>query len=139
MVSFAVIHHGKTDQSVSTNQTYNIRLTNNTFTCRNVSHCHRQQSFSGLPSPGRSHYTINYYYYYKQWMLSLTCKVSRIVQKFITFHYRSDNNKVYYLLSQSVIICQCYQTLQYFLQEFMPITQIIRMTDNLSKQVYHIA
>ena len=26
--------------------------------CRNVSHCHRQQSFSGLPSPGRSHYTI---------------------------------------------------------------------------------
>ena len=28
--------------------------------CRNVSHCHRQQSFSGLPSPGRSHYTIKY-------------------------------------------------------------------------------
>ena len=27
--------------------------------CRNVSHCHRQQSFSGLPSPGRSHYTID--------------------------------------------------------------------------------
>ena len=26
-----------------------------------VSHCHRQQSFSGLPSPGRSHYTINYF------------------------------------------------------------------------------
>ena len=26
--------------------------------CRNVSHCHRQQYFSGLPSPGRSHYTI---------------------------------------------------------------------------------
>ena len=26
--------------------------------CRNVSHCHRQQSFSGLPSPGRSHFTI---------------------------------------------------------------------------------
>ena len=23
--------------------------------CRNVSHCHTQQSFSGLPSPGRSH------------------------------------------------------------------------------------
>ena len=28
--------------------------------CRNVSHCHRQQSFSGLPSPGRSHYTIEW-------------------------------------------------------------------------------
>ena len=27
--------------------------------CRDVSHCHRQQSFSGLPSPGRSHYTID--------------------------------------------------------------------------------
>ena len=26
---------------------------------RNVSHCHRQQSFSGLPSSGRSHYTID--------------------------------------------------------------------------------
>ena len=25
----------------------------------NVSHCHRQQSYSGLPSPGRSHYTID--------------------------------------------------------------------------------
>ena len=49
------------------NQTYNIRLTNNTFTWlwwwlpRNVSHCHRQQSFSGLPSPGRSHYTIDHF------------------------------------------------------------------------------
>ena len=29
--------------------------------CRNVSHCHRQQSFSGLPSPGRSHYTIDHF------------------------------------------------------------------------------
>ena len=29
--------------------------------CRNIcfSHCHGQQSFSGLPSPGRSHYTID--------------------------------------------------------------------------------
>ena len=30
--------------------------------CRNVSHCHRQQSFSGLLSPGRSHYTIDIFY-----------------------------------------------------------------------------
>ena len=27
--------------------------------CQNVSHCHRQQSFSGLSSPGRLHYTID--------------------------------------------------------------------------------
>ena len=27
--------------------------------CQNVSHCHRQQSFSGLPSPGQSHYMID--------------------------------------------------------------------------------
>ena len=29
--------------------------------CRSISHCHRQQSFSGLPSPGRSHYTMDCY------------------------------------------------------------------------------
>ena len=29
--------------------------------CRNVSHHHRQQSFSGLHSPGRSNYTITCY------------------------------------------------------------------------------
>ena len=28
--------------------------------CQNVSHCHRQQSFSGLPWPRWSHYSINF-------------------------------------------------------------------------------
>ena len=46
---------GKTDQSVSSNQTYNIRLTETLrltpdddfrSDCRNVSHCRQQQSFS---------------------------------------------------------------------------------------------
>ena len=30
--------------------------------CRNVSHCHRQQPFLDLPSPGRSHCTIDSHY-----------------------------------------------------------------------------
>ena len=62
--------------SVFTNHTYNIRLTNNSSHdsdddfcsgCRNVSHCHRQQSFSGLLSPGRSNYTIERAYSSSYW------------------------------------------------------------------------
>ena len=38
--------------------------------CRNVSQCRRQQSFSGLPSPGRSHYTIDSKTFIKYFFLS---------------------------------------------------------------------
>ena len=44
--------------------------------CQNVSHCHRQQSFSGLPSTGRSHYMIDITFCY---YLLLCCKINLLL------------------------------------------------------------
>ena len=52
---------------MSTSQTLHIRLRNNSslvsFRLSNVIYFHRQQSFSGLPSPERSHYATECSYF----------------------------------------------------------------------------